>query len=736
MLAPVITFIVFVAIANARHDNTFLAAKAFTSLSLISLLTDPALTFIQAIPSCYECLSSFDRMQEYYRQPTHPGLLPADRDEPSGKTGSDISLQQLRPQRGVSSEPIVAFEDQSFAWSKTETPTLKNLNGRIMQGRFTAVVGRTGSGKSTMMESILGETVPTSGRTKRRFARAAYCSQVPWLVKGTLKENVTFGATSPIDEIWYNTVISACGLEFDIQNLTGGDQAQIGDGGSKLSGGQKQRVSLARAVFTREPVILLDDVFSGVDNGSIAHISEKLFGPDGLLCKTGSTTVLVTHSKYLMMMADDVMVLDQGTIVESRTVASLKEAGQFSSGFQIEQAQADTDSEEQAEEDVTTQAAEAQALARTETVETLMEALNEEATDLQRTANASSVYRYYMRASGTMKVVAMLVLGGLYIFVSEFGIVWIDLWSSANAKHPGHANNEMYLGVYAALGFLSVILLFSVCWLILMNMISVSSRNLHTDLLTAVCRASLLFFQETDIGNITNRFSQDMELIGIELPIIVINYLAASFECIAKIILLGVFGRYLTASLPVFLAAVYIVQRVYLRTSRQVRLLDIEAKAPVYLQFVETKNGAKTIRSFGWQNTCEGALQRLLDRSQRAVYLLYCIQQWLSLVLDILVSSLVLVLIAIVVTWRDKFSPGSVGVSLVTIMTFNFSLAQLIRTWTALETSIGAVARIKDFKDYTLPEETVLGIAQPEGAPENWPRAGNIEFNKVVASYK
>ncbi|OAA74978.1 ABC transporter, transmembrane domain, type 1 [Akanthomyces lecanii RCEF 1005] len=733
MFAPVVTFIVFVAIANARHDNSFLASKAFTSLSLIALLTEPTLMFIQAIPSVYECLSCFDRMQEYYRQPVHPGLLPqAGNNIDPEKNASAISLQAMPGHLTGSGESVVSFVDQDFAWAKASPPVLKNINASILRGRFTAIVGRTGSGKSTLLESILGETVDVRGRTERKFATAAYCSQVPWLVNGTLKSNITYGCSGPTDDEWYRAVVSACGLESDINGLPGGDQTEIGDSGSKLSGGQKQRVSLARAVFSREPVILLDDVLSGVDNANIAHISDKLFGRSGLLRRSGSTIVLVTHSKYLMMMADDVLVVDQGTIVESRTVASLQSSDGFSSGFQIEDPATETDDEERN----VTKKADAQALARIDTAEDALSALNEEAADLKRTHGVPSVYRYYMHSSGYIKVIIMLAGAGLYIFCNEFGVVWIDLWSSANAKHPGHANNGMYLGVYAALGIISGALLFCLCWLVFVNMISISSRNLHTDLLNAVIRAPLLFFQEIDVGNITNRFSQDMELIGIELPIIIINYLASFYECIAKMILLAVFGRYLTASLPIFLAAIYVIQRIYLRTSRQVRLLDIEAKAPVYLQFLESKNGAATLRAFGWQHSCQLGLQRLLNRSQKPVYLLYCIQQWLALVLDALVSALVLILIAIVVTWRDKFSPGSVGVALVTVMTFNSALTQLIKMWTSLETSIGAVGRIKEFKDNTVPEEEELGILQPESPPPNWPSAGNIEFRNVIASYK
>lgn len=208
------------------------------------------------------------------------------------------------------------------------------------------------------------------------------------------------------------------------------------------------------------------------------------------------------------------------------------------------------------------------------------------------------------------------------------------------------------------------------------------------------------------------------------------------YECFVKIILLGVFGKYLSATLPVIAGSVFFVQRFYLRTSRQVRLLDIEAKAPVYLHFLETANGAKTLRAFGWQLESQEKLHALLNRSQKPVYLLYCIQQWLALALDLIVAILAAILVTIMVVWKDSFDPGAVGISLVSVMTFNLNLAMLVKFWTALETSIGAIGRVKTFVEETPSEEQELGIQQPQPAPENWPTRGDVTFHNVVASYK
>jgi ABC-type multidrug transport system fused ATPase/permease subunit len=203
---------------------------------------------------------------------------------------------------------------------------------------------------------------------------------------------------------------------------------------------------------------------------------------------------------------------------------------------------------------------------------------------------------------------------------------------------------------------------------------------------------------------------------------------------IGKGVLLAVFGKYLTAALPLVAVSVYIIQRFYLRTSRQVRLLDIEAKAPVYQLFLETSDGGNTVRAFGWQRSFQQILESRLDTSQRPIYSLYCIQQLLAFILDLLVTVIAVILVAIVVTWKNIFDAGAVGVALVTVMSFNTTLMSLVKYWTMLETSIGAVARVKDFVEETPLED--YGKNSHTDISPNWPASGMVEFNNVVAAYK
>lgn len=139
-----------------------------------------------------------------------------------------------------STDPVVSFSEQSFGWGPDHPAVLKSLNLDIRAGRITVVLGPTASGKSTLLQSILDETVPLAGHTVRNFTTAAYCPQVSWLKAGTIRENIV--GASLLDPDWYASVLHACGLEQDIKSLAAGDQTSVGSNGINVSGGQKQRI--------------------------------------------------------------------------------------------------------------------------------------------------------------------------------------------------------------------------------------------------------------------------------------------------------------------------------------------------------------------------------------------------------------------------------------------------------------------------------------------------------------
>jgi ATP-binding cassette subfamily C (CFTR/MRP) protein 1 len=223
-----------------------------------------------------------------------------------------------------------------------------------------------------------------------------------------------------------------------------------------------------------------------------------------------------------------------------------------------------------------------------------------------------------------------------------------------------------------------------------------------------------------------------MSLIDMELLIGIVDTFAGSFMAIAQAILIAIGAKYVGVIIPLIIGTLYILQSVYLKTSRQLRLLDLESKSPLYSHFTETLSGLTTIRAFGWQTQSALKNRKLLDISQKPYYLLYCIQRWLTLVLDLIIAGIAVILITFATQMRGTTSAGTLGIALVNILQFNSTLSFLIRKWTQLETSIGAVARVKSFEANTLSENGPLEVNLP---PSEWPTRAKVEFRDVTAAY-
>ncbi|TDZ33610.1 ABC transporter gloK [Colletotrichum spinosum] len=520
----------------------------------------------------------------------------------------------------------------------------QDLNLKIGRG-ITMIIGPIGCGKSCLVESIIGETAIITGSHVAPFQRIAYCSQNAWILNGSLRNNITGGLE--YEPKWFERVLWLCALTEDVQNMPGGDMYN----------------ALARAVYSRNKLVILDDIFSGLDSKSVSKISARLFAKDGHFCQNGISVILATHTRHLIQFADEVIVLYNGSVLSQgpyeQVMAESSDMVLVSAPDVYNNDVTDERSSPTPED------------AKSETAATDIQSDE----DRLRQNGSWTVYKYYIEQGGWVAFTLFILATITESFASGFTTVWFQWWVDANEEEPNHDLGK-YLGVYAVLFTLGI--------------------------------APLSFFQCTDTGSIINRFSQDLDLVDKTLPSNAINFTANGAGCVVKLIILCVMVKYLATSIPLLIGVLFLVQRYYLRTSRQVRLLDIEAKAPIYTHFLETLKG-------------------------KPHYALACIQQWLALVLDLVVGALALIVVATATSLTDKFSPGAVGVAMVLVLGFNSDLAMTIKNWTSLETSIGAVARIRQFTTETPSEERELGdVGVP---PSDWPFRGGIEFENVTARY-
>ncbi|KAH6599718.1 hypothetical protein BASA61_002486 [Batrachochytrium salamandrivorans] len=301
VLVSFLTFVSMTWLAGRDLD----ASTAFTALSLFNVLRMPLQTFPDIIVKLMEALVSVRRIENYLKEP---------------EIASSVDV------RVGLSETVQFTGDASFSWYSTQAAAtrpvshLKKLTLQFPKGALSVVYGPTGCGKSSLLMAILGEMHLNSGggggvhlgplQRGTTHLPIAFASQQVWLQNATIRENICFG--TPFDSDRYQATLIACSLVKDLDNMDGGDLTEVGEKGVNLSGGQKARISLARAVYSTSPVVLLDDPLSAVDAPTARHIFDKcICGP--LLA--GRTRILVTHAKALCApKADFVVRLSMGSV--------------------------------------------------------------------------------------------------------------------------------------------------------------------------------------------------------------------------------------------------------------------------------------------------------------------------------------------------------------------------------------------------------------------------------------
>lgn len=205
-----------------------------------------------------------------------------------------------------------------------------------------------------------------------------------------------------------------------------------------------------------------------------------------------------------------------------------------------------------------------------------------------------------------------------------------------------------------------------------------------------------------------------------------------AFILLGQVALTVVASPYIAATLPFIGLVLYALQKFYLRTSKQLRHLDLEAKAPLISHILESSDGLATIRAFGRSEDFMRKALTLLDTSQKPYYLLYCLQRWLTLVLDLTSAGLTVLLVALAVVLKDRISTGFTALALVNLMTLNLYMMSVVILWTMLETSLAAVSRVKSFQE-TTPADDIADEDVP--LPKDWPQNGQITFSNVSARY-
>lgn len=270
---------------------------------------------------------------------------------------------------------------------------------------------------------------------------------------------------------------------------------KVGSSGISLSGGQKQRLALARAVYACNDVIMLDDIFSGLDADTEEHVFKALFARNGLFRKLHTTVILATHAVHRLSYADHIVALDSdGSVAEQGTLEELKANGGYVALLKAQYKEQANDGRDPQQKDTTSVLVGADQ----------GNPIDDTAEELARGNGDFALYSYYFGSvhwASSLLWMTLLVLEGSLPKLSELVVKY---WVSALDKN-GSSVNSFYLGIYASVSIIAVFALVGGAYHLIVFFSPRSAKTLHERLLRSVMHAPLSFFTSVDTGTTMNR---------------------------------------------------------------------------------------------------------------------------------------------------------------------------------------------------------------------------------------
>ncbi|GAA6063571.1 hypothetical protein JCM10212_003150 [Sporobolomyces blumeae] len=605
-----------------------------------------------------------------------------------------------------------------------ELMQLRGINLSIPKGQLCAVVGSVGSGKSSLLQALVGEMKREKGEVSYSGS-IAYAAQQAWMQSCSLKENILFGR--PYDEARYRQVIHDACLEADIEMLPYGDQTDIGEKGVTLSGGQKQRVNIARTLYFDADIVLLDDPLSAVD----AHVGKHLF--DEAICGSlaNKTRILVTHALHFLPRCDYIICLENGKISQEGTYADLvaDKEGAFASlmeEFGGGVAEKHDEEDEKAEEAI--EGGDAKGKDAKEAKPAAKALMQEE----ERSTGSvdGAVYRQIFNlAQGwvtfTILIVAVILQQGAQV-VGSYVLVW---WQDDQFNQ----SSAFYEGLYAALGVLQAV--FSFLMGLATSWIGYNvSRAIHHGAIQGIFRAPMSFFDTTPLGRITNRFSKDIDTTDNTLPDAFRMFISTLASVVGSVVLIAIVQQWFLLVVAALLCLYVFAASFYRQSARELKRLDNLLRSSLYAHFSESLSGLPTVRAYGEIPKFVKQNQNFLDIENRAYYLTVINQRWLGLRLDFFGSCLTFAVAMFSVGTAKTVSPAQTGLILSYILTISQSFSWMVRQGAEVENDMNSVERLLHYAKKL--EAEAPAVIEDNRPPENWPASGAIDFDKVFMSYR
>ncbi|KAG6898212.1 hypothetical protein C0992_003324 [Termitomyces sp. T32_za158] len=615
-----------------------------------------------------------------------------------------------------------------------------DLNMRIPRGKLVAIVGAVGSGKTSLLQGIIGEMRKTAGSVKFG-GTVAYCPQTAWIQNATIRENICFGR--PFEEKKYWKAVDDSCLGPDLEMLPNGDLTEVGEKGISLSGGQKQRVNICRAIYCDTDIQIFDDPLSALD----AHVGKVVFQNVLQNNLSNKTRVLVTHALHFLPEVDYIYTVADGRIAEHGTYTELVDkAGEFAK-FVQEFGNRNEEGKKEVEEDAVADAAEE--IDKGHTKRTTPGVSLMQAEERNTGAISLEVYNEYSKAGKGPIVLPLLFLSivliqGATVMSSYWLVYWqeeyavpcptahqVSLIKAQEMASPAGVLRKLFMGKYLEL-------------LVFMD------SDGYKAAITRIMHAPMSFFETTPLGRIMNRFAKDIDtidnLLGGALSLTSITkirsissdslrmFASTTSSVIGAIILISIVLPWFLIGVACIIILYAWAAAFYRASARELKRLDALLRSSLYSHFSESLSGLSTIRAYRETERFRLDNEARIDVENRAYWLTVTNQRWLGIRLDFLGALLTFIVSMLAVGTRFTISPAQTGLVLSYILSVQQAFGWLVRQSAEVENNMNSVERIVHYARAV--EQEAPYESSDKKPPSRWPAHGCVELTDVVLRYR
>ncbi|KAJ7354076.1 P-loop containing nucleoside triphosphate hydrolase protein [Mycena albidolilacea] len=628
------------------------------------------------------------------------------------------------------SDERIGFRNAAFSWSKESDRSLTRsrrfqlkIDDEVIfqRGRINLVVGPTGSGKTSLLMALLGEmhfipSSPDSWYNLPRGSGVAYAAQESWVLNETIRSNIVFD--TPFDEGRYKKVLYQCALEPDLGLFQAGDQTEVGEKGLTLSGGQKARLTLARAVYSKASILLLDDVLAALDVHTAQWIVEKCLGGDLI---ENRTVILVTHNVALTRPIADFVVSfgSDGRIQSQGTISEIAKRGPLAAQIQKDQQVLDRTQEEVDAEAPVVKPADGKLIL---------------AEEVQLGHVSASALKMYFRAMGGKYPLFFFTFffGGL-IFQQIFVALrtWqLGYWAKQYDRLPtDEVDVVFHLSVFIAIVFVSSAALAAVFVYLVFGQLR-ASKVIHNNLIESVLSAPLRWLDVTPTSRIIARVTNDVRAVDDSLanqfwPLTAM-IVSMTIKFVAVVIYTPIF--FFPGALVGLLGAW--IGQIYISGQLPVKRFMSNTRAPVLAHFGAAIAGLVSIRAFGAESKFTTESLGRIDRYTRAARNYYNLNRWVSIRVDSL-GAMFSAGLATYLVYIKHTSAGDSGFLLNMAITFTSMLLWAVRVFNDFEVQGTSLERIQGYINIEH-EKPVTEQGKP---PAYWPASGDLRVEGLSARY-